>query len=116
MGVFQKKHGLRLAALGLAAANLLTLTSMPAMAADDSGALNEPGLWITEMYIDDVDTHTGLAAGEQMEFVEITNTAAEPISLADYHLYYEVANGALQELTISAGGGTATASYPQERA
>lgn len=115
MGSF-KKRGVRATALGLAAAGLagLLAVSAPSAMADEYSdqepsideQFNTKGLWITEMHIYDVDTYKDCFvqypfSGEQMEFVEITNTSDDDISLNDYGLYYEENNGEPIRLEIS---------------
>ena len=107
MHSFKRKTGRRIAAICLALANALSLGAAPVFAADEAEQPNEPGLWITEMYVDDVDAYVDCFinypfCGEQLEFVEITNTSSDNISLKDYTLYYEENNGEPVQLEISA--------------
>ena len=83
--------------------------AMPRAAAAD--AKTEPGLWLTEIYQNDRNRSGVFSnSSDQMEFVEVTNTAGEAVSLGtDYTLWYEYPSGdtmVMKQLTISSPTGS----------
>ena len=67
----------------------------------------EPGLWITEIYQNDVKREDLFDnSSDHMEFVEVINTSDRSVELgSDYTLWYEYPSGdayVMKELTISA--------------
>ncbi len=78
----------------------------------------EPGLWITEIYQNDVKREDLFDnSSDHMEFVEVINTSDRSVELgSDYTLWYEYPSGdayVMKELTISAPDGS-TAVAPGE--
>lgn len=83
--------------------------AMPRAAAAD--AKTEPGLWLTEIYQNDRNRSGVFSnSSDQMEFVEVTNTAGEAVSLGtDYTLWYEYPSGdtmVMKQLAISSPTGS----------
>ena len=71
----------------------------------------EPGLWITEIYQNDVKQEDLFDnSSDHMEFVEVINTSDRSVELgSDYTLWYEYPSGdayVMKELTISAPDGS----------
>ncbi len=95
------------------AVSALAAAAPRARAAEERPA--EPGLWITEIYQNDVKrTDTFGNSSDQMEFVEVINTADRSVELGrDYTLWYEYPSGesyVMKELTVSAPDGSAVVS------
>jgi hypothetical protein len=102
-------------AIVMTVAIVATQVILPATAADGStGGAARRGLWITEIYQNDVSREKAGApyskfnnASDQMEFVEVTNTADEDINFTQdaYGLWYEYPDSGdyvMKQLTVSA--------------
>ena len=98
------------------AVSAFALTAPRVRGAEEKPA--EPGLWITEIYQNDVKREDLFDnSSDHMEFVEVINTSDRSVELgSDYTLWYEYPSGdayVMKELTISAPDGS-TAVAPGE--